>query len=60
MRFISEDPGVRVIICTGFADEELVRSLVGLGRVGLLLKPFGMVELQTQIAAVTSGCDCEA
>lgn len=54
-RMLAIDPGVRVIICTGFADEELVRSLAGLGHVGLLLKPFGMAELQAQIAAVTSG-----
>ncbi|WP_306599209.1 PAS domain-containing hybrid sensor histidine kinase/response regulator [Geothrix sp. 21YS21S-2] len=44
-RMQAVDPGVPVLICTGYGDNEEVQDLLRLGAKGLLKKPFRVAEL---------------
>jgi len=53
-RLIAMDPEVRIIICTGYDHDQVTQRQFELGNVVLLRKPFGVLELEAQIEAVTA------
>lgn len=48
-RLLKKRPGLGVVLMTGYADEELLDSVLKLGDVPLLRKPFGVVELARKL-----------
>jgi len=46
------DPGVPVLICSGFGDNEEAQGLITLGAKGLLPKPFRLSELSDRLGAM--------
>ena len=46
------DPGVRVLLTTGYALNEEAQEILDLGAVGFLAKPFGLFELSEAVAEV--------
>jgi CheY-like chemotaxis protein len=48
-RLIGMDRGARILLCTGYADNDKAQRALKEGAVGLLPKPFTMTELLTRI-----------
>ncbi|MFW5845616.1 MAG: hybrid sensor histidine kinase/response regulator, partial [Planctomycetota bacterium] len=46
------DPGVRVLICTGFGGEDALAGMRRTGIAGILHKPYRARELRTRVAAI--------
>jgi PAS domain S-box-containing protein len=51
-RLLVLDPGVRVILCTGFERDQVSQRIFSLGHVGFLGKPFGADDVLEQIRAM--------
>ena len=54
-RMQAVDPGVPVLVCTGYGDNEEVQVLLRLGAKGLLKKPFRVAELAGWIRTLVPG-----
>ena len=48
------DPAVKVIICSGYNQQEVSQKFVGKGLAGFLKKPYQLAELQTRIQELLS------
>ena len=48
------DPGVPVIVCTGYGDNEEVQELLTLGARGMLAKPYRIADLAAKLEEVTA------
>ncbi len=48
-RLVGMDRGARILLCTGYADNDKAQRALKEGAVGLLPKPFTMTELLTRI-----------
>ena len=46
------DPGVPVIVCTGYGDNEEVQTLITLGAAAMLSKPYSLSELSAALECV--------
>lgn len=44
-RILSEYSGARIVVCSGYADDPILTSSLGLGFSGALAKPFRMADL---------------
>ncbi len=51
-RLLELDPEVRVVLCTGYDRDQITQGLFALGRVGFLQKPYGIDELEREVARV--------
>ncbi len=56
-RLVALDPGVRVILCTGYDRDQINPALFALGDVGFLGKPFGVQEITAEIGRGGDGVD---
>jgi PAS domain S-box-containing protein len=45
-------PGVRVILCSGYNEQDAIQHLTGLGLAGFIQKPFNMATLKEKVAEV--------
>jgi PAS domain S-box-containing protein len=46
------DPGVRVILCSGYNEQDAIQRLTGLGLAGFIQKPFNMATLKKKLVKV--------
>ena len=48
-------PGVRVLLCSGYNEQDATQHFAGKGLAGFIQKPFNMVSLQAKLAEVLPG-----
>ncbi len=48
------DPAIPVLICSGYGDNEEAQSLITLGAIGLLAKPFSLAELSAHLGKLSA------